>query len=671
MATDIVINDPNDEDNRIHEMNSPEDRLVSWVLQTIQPWIDYRDANFKDKWDEYYRLWRGIHIEQDKTRNSERSKLITPALQQAIESGVAELEEAVFGKGKWFDLDDDMMDQSPEDIGHYRNMLQEDLEFAGVKDAMSEVFLNSSLYGTGIGKIIVEDIDVRDVTSVDLGGGVQEAAASVEQKVQVKLIPISPDEFAIDPAARTLDEALGCAHITVVPKHSIIGKQQEGIYLGGDIGSFTDDLDLNPKGESKSPLSLDSTKVVEYHGLVPANLMPTYVGEGEEFVDLTSDDTDYEADTIEFVEAIITIANDDVLLKAVENPHLMKDRSFIAYQHDTVPNRFWGRGIAEKGYNPQKALDAELRARIDAMALTVHPMMGVDATRIPRGGSFVVEPGKNVYTNGDPNTVLRPFNFGQVNPNTFHQSGDLERMVQMATGSMDSAAPVGVSPRNNTASGMSMMLSGSIKRSKRTLANIERKFITALLNKTAWRYMQLDPDRYPVMDIKFKVYSTLGIMAREVEQQQLTGLLNTVPPDSPAYWILIRSIYENSSITDKDKMIVVIDQMLQQSLQPQPDPAAQMAQVKAQEVQMKAQADSESRKIEFMRARTEMARVMIEQEKVADQRVKLETEAILNLAKAESEEIGNQLNIYQSKVDAMATKAQSTTEVTDGSGTTD
>jgi len=111
--------------------------------------------------------------------------------------------------------------------------------------------------------------------------------------------------------------------------------------------------------------------------------------------------------------------------------------------------------------------------------------------------------------------------------------------------------------------------------------------------------------------------------------------------------------------------------MLQQSLQPQPDPAAQMAQVKAQEVQMKAQADSESRKIEFMRARTEMARVMIEQEKVADQRVKLETEAILNLAKAESEEIGNQLNIYQSKVDAMATKAQSTTEVTDGSGTTD
>jgi len=664
MANNIVVNDEGESSDQ--HMNTPEDRLVSWVLSTIQPWIEYRDSNFKDKWDEYYRLWRGIHIEQDKTRKSERSKLIVPALQQAIESAVSEQEEAIFGKGRWFDLDDDLMDQNPQDISAYRNLLLEDLDNSDVRDSLSEVFLNGAIYGTGIGKIVVSEVDTRRVDQADIGGGVTEGVANVDQQVEVRLVPIAPDEFAIDPSARTIDEALGCAHITIVPKHGIIKKQQDGIYLDGDIGSFTDDLDLNPKGESKSPLALDSTKIIEYHGLVPSHLLPqTLAEDDEEFVDLF-EDTDYEADTVDFVEAIVTIANDDVLLKAVQNPHMMEDRSFIAYQHDTVPNRFWGRGVAEKGYNPQKALDAELRARIDAMALTVHPMMGVDATRIPRGGSFSVEPGKNVYTNGDPNTVLRPFNFGEVNPNTFHQSGDLERMVQMATGSMDSASPVSVNARNNTASGMSMMLSGSIKRSKRTLANIERKFISPLLHKTAWRYMQLDPDRYPVMDIKFKVYSTLGIMAREVEQQQLTSLLNTVPPDSPAYWMLIRSIYENSSITDKDKMLVVIDQMLQQALQPKQDP---MAQIKAQEVQMKAQKDQASLEIELMRAKTEMARVMVEQEKVGDQRVKLETEAILNLAKAEAEEVGSQLDAYRAEVDAM--QAQSTSEVEVGRGNTE
>ena len=38
-----------------------------------------------------------------------------------------------------------------------------------------------------------------------------------------------------------------------------------------------------------------------------------------------------------------------------------------------------------KGITAQKALDAELRARIDALALTIHPMMAMDATRMPRG----------------------------------------------------------------------------------------------------------------------------------------------------------------------------------------------------------------------------------------------------------------------------------------------
>ncbi len=60
---------------------------------------------------------------------------------------------------------------------------------------------------------------------------------------------------------------------------------------------------------------------------------------------------------------------------------MLNDRPFVSYQNDRVPSKFWGRGVAEKGFNPQKALDAELRARIDALALTTHPMMGLDATR--------------------------------------------------------------------------------------------------------------------------------------------------------------------------------------------------------------------------------------------------------------------------------------------------
>jgi len=292
----------------------------------------------------------------------------------------------------------------------------------------------------------------------------------------------------------------------------------------------------------------------------------------------------------------------------------------------------------------QKALDAELRGRMDAMALAIHPMMAMDSTRIPRGGDLSVRPGRTILTNGDPRTVLMPFNFGNVGTNTFAQSGDLERMVQMATGSMDSAAPIGQNPRNATNGGMSMIMGGSIKRSKRTLANIEDNFTSQLIEKAAWRYMQFAPERYPVNDYKFVVHSTLGIMAREVEQQQLTQLLQTVPSGSPAFWMLITNIYENSSISNKEEMLVLVKQMLQQSMQPQPDP---MVELKKVEIQKTEQFNMAKLQIEGSRAQTEAKRVEIEAAKAPAMIEKIVQDTILSMEKAKGEQVDRNLEIRE------------------------
>ena len=79
-------------------------------MYRLEGWRTHREINYTAKWEEYYRLWRGIWDASDRLRNSERSRIIAPALQQAVESSVAELEEATFGRGKWFDLQDDMLD---------------------------------------------------------------------------------------------------------------------------------------------------------------------------------------------------------------------------------------------------------------------------------------------------------------------------------------------------------------------------------------------------------------------------------------------------------------------------------------------------------------------------------------------------------------------------------
>ncbi len=602
---------------------SSTDPLAQWCMDRVKAWEDYRDENFKEKWDEYYRLWRGIWTEKDKNRQSERSRLISPALQQAIETTVAEIEEATFGRKKWVDIEKDVNDKDGDNEGSLISILLEEYDLNKVTSAVSEVFLNGALYGTGIAKIVV---DTRKVITPSKGeGGVPVSTESEEPIIRVE--PIDPRNFAIDPVARTIEEAIGCSHTMYVPKWSIAKKQRDGFYKDVPIGAGTDDS-ISSDGETEPTDAVNYTKIVEYHGLVPKSLLPKdELGSVESTVDSVEDTTalsrqssnnvigDFDYDNEELIEAIVTIANDTYLLRAVENPNFMKDRNIIAYQHESVPNRFYGRGVAERGYNPQKALDAELRARMDSLAYSLNPMMAINAMSMPRqvNDNISVYPGKTFLVNGPVGDSVAPIGFNPPPPQSFQHSADLERMIEMGTGAMQASSPLSHNPRNSTASGISMIQSGFIKRSRRTLQNIERSFLVPMVRKSLWRYMQVDPERFPLLDVKFNVYSTLGIVAREFEQHQLTNLLQTVPPNSPAFWILLKSLFQNSNIYSREEVLPIIDQMMQQALQP-PKPTAE-ENIKMGELQLK------------------------QSNQKMDELVK-KTSALLNLAKAGS--LGNQ-----------------------------
>jgi len=588
MANDLIV----DEEGTYapEDQNDREKRLVRWVMDRLDEWRRHRDTNYKDKWDEYYRLWRGIWAQEDKTRNTERSRIISPALQQAIEATVAEFEEATFGRKNWLDIEDDVMDEEKRDVISLRDRFIEDLEKHGTPYSISESFLNGALYGTGVSKIVVEDAITKAPYAEMVEGTVdlKRPAMKEERKVAVKLVPVAPEDFIIDPNARWpdgIDSCLGCAHEYFAERYKIEAGMKAGYYKDVNIGSSTDDRDFGSKGETKPQSSRDSVKIIEYTGLVPESLLPIKASEGEEVVDLfpKKDGDEEEKDERNYyredrmVEALVTIANGEVLLKEVKNPYLMNDRPFIAYPHDLVPGKFWGRGVSEKGYNAQKALDAELRSRLDARALITHPMMGMDATKIPKGFKFSVGPGKSLLSIGPPQQVYTPMNFGNMDQATFTEAAEWERMIQMGTGAMDSATSIAGNARNNTASGMSMMMSGMIKRSKRALANINRLYLDKGLQKMLWRYMQFDPERYPVSDYKFKIKTSLGIMAREFEQTQFINLLSVTPPDSPMFSLMVKGIFDNSSLSNKEELVAIADQMLQSQMNPEPDPMQQEA----------------------------------------------------------------------------------------------
>lgn len=556
--------------------NLLEESLEDWVMYKVQDWREYYESNYDEKFDEYYRMWRGIWADEDKTRESERSKIVSPALLQAVENNVADIEEATFGRGKFFDIEDDMGDSDRGDVRFLREALSQEFTKNKIRKAVGECLINSAVYGTGIGEIVLEKKkEMVPATEPVMDGAMTAVGVNVRDRTVVKLRPVQPQNFLIDPVATDIESAVGVAIDEFVATHSVEQLQEEGVYKECYIGRASPDLELEPDEELYQQPE-DKVRLTKYYGLVPRQLLENAFDPEDEMVNFDSDEDDEGRDSY-YVEAIVVIANGGKLLKAEASPYMMEDRPVVAFPWDVVPNRFWGMGVCEKGFNSQKALDAELRARIDALALTVHPMLAMDATRMPRGTRPEVKAGKLLLTNGNPAEVLHPFNFGQVSQITFAQADSLQRMVQAATGSVDTAQQA-MNGGGTTSAGSSMSLGGVIKRQKRTLVNFQESFLMPFVEKAAWRYMQFEPELFPVNDYKFIATSTLGIVAREYEVAQLVQLLQTMPQDSPVYPIILQSVIDNMNITNREDLI----QTMIQAQQPNPE-QQQMQQAMAEE----------------------------------------------------------------------------------------
>jgi hypothetical protein len=547
--------------------NVGQDRqaLATWVMQRVNRWRQVRDSAYLDRWDEYYRLWRGVWSDGDKSRKSERSRIIAPALAESIDLTHAELTDALFGRDRWITVSDDVSDQDKKDQDANLELLLEDLDNDSVPDALIKTIQIGCLYGTGAVKVTPVAEKVREYVKGENG------TLEMKERVvtAVKVYPIDPRELVPDPSAACVDDMLGIAHETLVPLHEVQGHQATGYYFEGDLPRSPPPQGTTPPSGVKGDTSLpeDAVYATEYHGKVPAGLLAAAEG------------APAPADPDELVEAIVTIGNYSTLLRAKENPLWMKDRAIVAYQHESVPGEFWGRGVAEKGYNGQKALDAEMRMRIDSLALVAAPMVAADKSRLPRGFDMRVFPGKEWPTVGDPREVLMPFNFGQLNPNTFNQAADLERMVKQGTGAMDPGTSLSQGSRRDTMGGTAMMAASTVKRAKRTMFNIENQLLRPLIQKVLWRYMQFAPDRYSA-DIKFSVRGAMGMMAREFEMAQQTQLYQLTPDESSDVKLLIlRNIFSMSSSPDRQRMLAAIDAKLAP-----PDEKAQQEQAMVKEL---------------------------------------------------------------------------------------
>jgi hypothetical protein len=592
--------------NEFDQPTENDKELVSFVVDHCDRWRTYRDINFLPQWEEYERIFRGQWASEDKTRESERSRIVTPATQQAVETRHAEIIEAIFGSGEFFDIKDDLrdVDGNPMDIEFLKLQMMEDFKRDKLRKHVDQVVLLAEIYGTGIAEITTSMEKELVPATMPMPGQEQAAIGTVEKmRVSVKPMPVNPKNFLWDPNGTTVEDCMGVAIEKYVSIHKVVRGIERGIYRKVNITPTYEDTDLEPTQEV-SQYQDEKVLLLTYYGLVPREYLKK--AEDDDIVELFPDDSAAE-DYQDMVEAIIVIANDGLLLKAEESPYMMKDRPVLTYQADTVPNRLPGRGTIEKAYNMQKSIDAQVRTHLDSLALTASPMMAVDATRLPRGAKLTIMPGKAIYTNGNPNEILYPFKFGQTDGSSITTAEKFQQMLLQATGTLDSNGMVSAVGRDAAGTGMSMAVASIIKKYKRTLVNFQEDFLIPFINKAAYRFMQFDPERYPSVDMVFIPTATLGIIAREYEQAQFISLLQTLGPDTPVLPIILKGIVANSSLSNRAELMTRLDSM------GQVDPEAQQKQMVQEQLALQAaQAQIAVNTTQAEQNRAEATKIMID-----------------------------------------------------------
>ena len=527
--------------------------VVGEVMGDVLRWRQLRDDDFELLWDEYYAKWRGFWMARHKNYKTERSKLISPLTSMAIDLTTAEIIEAVLGREYFIDLPDNVGDEDSADMDATRILLCEDLRKENFPDEFALTVLNGCLYGTGITKIAIGTRKTKQLSRGKDG----ELVINVREEVEIKPVALEPGSFVADPSSRNIDDMKGCAHEFQLPLTTVRSRQASGMYDNSSvIGPFRARQIAPNRGDTNMGNRKeqgDVAYITEYYGLISQRAFMSATAEsngtrlGEEMVNAIPED--------EMIEVIATIANETHLLRVIENPNPSGERLIVSYQHESVPNRFYGRGVAEKGANIQRAMDAEMRARIDALAWSNNPMFAGDLTRMPPNSNLNAWPGKFWGTRGNPSEVLQEFRISGPDQNTYAHWQQLESMGQQATGAADSQG-MRAGVRDETATGSALAASSFIKRSKRTMFNIET-YMGKLIRRTLHLKMKFEPSRYP-QDYEFQVKGSIGMMAREIEQSFMVNLMSVIGPDSPASMPIIRAIFEHSGSPVKADVLAAL-----------------------------------------------------------------------------------------------------------------
>jgi hypothetical protein len=139
----------------------------------------------------------------------------------------------------FFDIKDDLQDPNQGDVELLKHKLTEDMHFSKARSSIGECLINAAVFGTGIGELVLDEIiELTAGTQPALDGQMTAVGVNKRERMIVRLDPIMPQNFLIDPLATNIEDALGVAIDKMIPLHQVQQGIDSGIYRDVEVGGM-------------------------------------------------------------------------------------------------------------------------------------------------------------------------------------------------------------------------------------------------------------------------------------------------------------------------------------------------------------------------------------------------------------------------------------------------
>ena len=259
-------------------------------------------------------------------------------------------------------------------------------------------------------------------------------------------------------------------------------------------------------------------KIKERWGKVPAGLLKQFNQDPTIQINAMDD---------ELVEAVVTLANEDVIIRAELNPILNGTKPFIMLIDQPVHGDFWGIGEIEPIAGINTTINDIVNQRIDNVTLAMNMMYLADAEAGIKVKNFVSRPGGIIKCENASPEHLRILETKDVTASSFKEVDFLKAVAQGATGVTDYLKGMNSPSMSDTATGISILTESAQARVNAKIMLMQKTALAEL----AENIIKLD-QQFIDKEKVIRVIGLQGLEWRDINPEEILGAYDFVPTGS-------------------------------------------------------------------------------------------------------------------------------------------